>query len=49
MSNSLRLDDTDRRLLRTLQADGRISNAELADLQSRLQQAYARWDALESG
>ena len=31
MANSLRLDDTDRRLLRVLQADGRISNAELAD------------------
>ena len=31
MSNNLRLDDTDRRLLRTLQADGRISNAELAE------------------
>jgi len=25
------------------------SNAELADLQARLQQAYARWDELESG
>jgi len=31
MANILRLDDTDRRLLRTLQADGRISNAELAE------------------
>ena len=31
MSNVVRLDDTDRRLLRTLQADGRISNAELAE------------------
>ena len=29
-ANSLRLDDTDRRLLRVLQADGRISNADLA-------------------
>ena len=28
---SPRLDDTDRRLLRTLQADGRISNADLAE------------------
>lgn len=31
MANDIRLDDTDRRLLRTLQADGRISNAELAE------------------
>ena len=31
MSNNLRLDDIDRRLLRTLQGDGRISNAELAE------------------
>ena len=31
MANILRLDDTDRRLLRTLQADGRVSNAELAE------------------
>ena len=31
MANDLRLDDTDRRLLRALQADGRISNAELAE------------------
>ena len=31
MANILRLDETDRRLLRTLQADGRISNAELAE------------------
>ncbi|HEX3367462.1 Lrp/AsnC ligand binding domain-containing protein [Phenylobacterium sp.] len=31
MSNILRLDDTDRRLLRVLQADGRISNGDLAD------------------
>ena len=31
MPNALRLDDTDRRLLRTLQVDGRISNAELAE------------------
>ena len=31
MPNTLRLDETDRRLLRTLQADGRISNAELAE------------------
>ncbi|RAK67202.1 winged helix-turn-helix transcriptional regulator [Phenylobacterium kunshanense] len=31
MANILRLDDTDRRLLRVLQADGRISNAELAE------------------
>lgn len=31
MANDLRLDDTDRRLLRVLQADGRISNAELAE------------------
>lgn len=30
MSKNLRLDDTDRRLLRALQADGRISNADLA-------------------
>ncbi|MFZ5718576.1 MAG: Lrp/AsnC ligand binding domain-containing protein [Pseudomonadota bacterium] len=30
MANDLRLDDTDRRLLRTLQADGRISNQDLA-------------------
>jgi len=30
MSQNLRLDDTDRRLLRALQADGRISNADLA-------------------
>ena len=29
-ANSLRLDDTDRRLLRVLQVDGRISNADLA-------------------
>jgi Lrp/AsnC family leucine-responsive transcriptional regulator len=31
MANILRLDDTDRRLLRVLQADGRISNGELAE------------------
>ena len=31
MSNSERLDDTDRRLLRLLQAEGRISNQELAE------------------
>jgi Lrp/AsnC family leucine-responsive transcriptional regulator len=31
MAQNLRLDDTDRRLLRVLQGDGRISNAELAD------------------
>jgi len=31
MPNDLRLDDTDRRLLRVLQADGRISNGELAE------------------
>lgn len=31
MANDVRLDDTDRRLLRMLQADGRISNAELAE------------------
>jgi Lrp/AsnC family leucine-responsive transcriptional regulator len=31
MANMLRLDDTDRRLLRVLQADGRISNGELAE------------------
>lgn len=31
MSNAVRLDDTDRRLLRALQADGRISNADLAE------------------
>ncbi|MBI1199897.1 MAG: winged helix-turn-helix transcriptional regulator [Phenylobacterium sp.] len=31
MANEPRLDDTDRRLLRALQADGRISNAELAE------------------
>ena len=31
MSSNLRLDETDRRLLRALQADGRISNAELAE------------------
>jgi Lrp/AsnC family leucine-responsive transcriptional regulator len=30
LTNSLRLDETDRRLLRVLQADGRISNADLA-------------------
>jgi len=30
LSKNLRLDDTDRRLLRALQADGRISNADLA-------------------
>ena len=30
MPETLRLDDTDRRLLRTLQADGRISNQDLA-------------------
>jgi Lrp/AsnC family leucine-responsive transcriptional regulator len=29
-ANSLRLDETDRRLLRVLQVDGRISNADLA-------------------
>jgi len=29
--NNLRLDETDRRLLRALQADGRISNSELAE------------------
>ncbi len=32
MPNDVRLDDTDRRLLRALQNDGRISNAELAQL-----------------
>ena len=31
MPNNLRLDDTDRRLLRVLQGDGRISNSELAE------------------
>ena len=31
MSNNVRLDETDRRLLRALQADGRISNADLAE------------------
>ncbi|WP_397402249.1 Lrp/AsnC ligand binding domain-containing protein [Phenylobacterium sp.] len=31
LANILRLDDTDRRLLRVLQADGRISNADLAE------------------
>jgi Lrp/AsnC family leucine-responsive transcriptional regulator len=31
MANDIRLDDTDRRLLRALQADGRISNSELAE------------------
>jgi Lrp/AsnC family leucine-responsive transcriptional regulator len=31
MANSDRLDDTDRRLLRALQADGRISNQDLAE------------------
>ncbi|MFN3585813.1 winged helix-turn-helix transcriptional regulator [Phenylobacterium sp.] len=31
MANNLRLDETDRRLLRALQADGRISNADLAE------------------
>jgi Lrp/AsnC family leucine-responsive transcriptional regulator len=31
MANVHRLDDTDRRLLRVLQADGRISNSELAE------------------
>jgi Lrp/AsnC family leucine-responsive transcriptional regulator len=31
MTNNLRIDDTDRRLLRVLQADGRISNADLAE------------------
>src|SRR4051812_43165696 len=31
MANIFRLDDTDRRLLRVLQADGRISNGELAE------------------
>ncbi len=31
MADNMRLDDTDRRLLRVLQADGRISNADLAD------------------
>ena len=31
MASNLRLDETDRRLLRALQADGRISNAELAE------------------
>jgi Lrp/AsnC family leucine-responsive transcriptional regulator len=31
MANESRLDETDRRLLRVLQADGRISNAELAE------------------
>src|SRR3954451_9298775 len=31
MANILRLDDTERRLLRVLQADGRISNGELAE------------------
>ena len=31
MPNAHRLDDTDRRLLRVLQADGRISNSELAE------------------
>ena len=30
MAQSVRLDDTDRRLLRVLQRDGRISNADLA-------------------
>jgi len=30
MAQNIRLDDTDRRLLRALQADGRISNADLA-------------------
>jgi Lrp/AsnC family leucine-responsive transcriptional regulator len=30
LAKSLRLDETDRRLLRVLQADGRISNADLA-------------------
>ena len=30
-TNIVRLDDVDRRLLRALQADGRISNADLAD------------------
>ncbi|RAK57738.1 winged helix-turn-helix transcriptional regulator [Phenylobacterium deserti] len=31
MAENVRLDDIDRRLLRVLQADGRISNADLAD------------------
>src|SRR5579859_5430855 len=31
MANIVRLDDMDRRLLRVLQADGRISNGELAE------------------
>jgi Lrp/AsnC family leucine-responsive transcriptional regulator len=31
MANYPRLDETDRRLLRVLQSDGRISNADLAD------------------
>jgi Lrp/AsnC family leucine-responsive transcriptional regulator len=31
MANNVRLDDVDRRLLRVLQTDGRISNADLAD------------------
>jgi Lrp/AsnC family leucine-responsive transcriptional regulator len=31
MANSDRLDDTDRRLLRVLQADGRVSNQDLAE------------------
>src|SRR4051794_10787948 len=31
MANSHRMDDTDRRLLRVLQADGRISNSDLAE------------------
>lgn len=31
MANAVRLDDTDRRLLKVLQADGRISNNELAE------------------
>jgi len=31
MTDVQRLDDTDRRLLRVLQADGRISNADLAE------------------
>ncbi len=30
MTQDIRLDDTDRRLMRVLQADGRISNADLA-------------------
>ncbi len=31
MPNNVRLDDIDRRLLKVLQADGRISNSELAE------------------